>query len=659
MPQVTKKIYPAVEDTTQVKTYIIQPNGTIAVNGYDYADLCLSFDTTDIKQADSMNLCICLTKATTYMYNNFDFSKLKTYLKIESNAYSYEYNPYNAGTVTKSLEGSAIEYICNNNKLNIHVEPWVINYSGSKPTITQDLCNLTTTIDAENSYIEVLSILPEISNFSIDGNSIDSNITCTWTQEDVTSWVVQAIQDNTVISSITGTSESTCTFEVGVFSKSGTTIFKIIAETDGTTVESSQVVELTQTVPQIISIEPNGILKLLTNPIDIEFTGTNITSFVMNVYQNNINKFTFSGTTERKATVIANVFSSGTVTIEIVAKYICAYYETSTTRSVTFTAYGPPPNPILNIESTYNTPFPLIKWSSSEQLSYQIKIDTLDTGEIYSNDKMYQVTEALTNHTYYAVSLRIKNQYNLWSEWVTSTIYIDFAELSQPEFNIYADTDQACIVINIKSPEDVNFCYHEVYRRESNVWVKIATDIEIIGEYKDFACASNITYDYKVRAITTVGGYTDSVIKEMQCNFKGNILSVPFTDVTFNVIHSKEETGIQKSTSLLVDRKFVVYCGCEKPKETRGLTKYRQFSLSTTFKTLEDYLEFEKLTSERVVLFRDNKGTKAYCSLAITGMTDEKTFYATVDLSLTEVYYKEGDYSEAESRPLRFIDEEW
>ncbi len=508
-------------------------------------------------------------------------------------------------------------------------------------------------------YIEIEYIEPKISNFTISGSSIDSNIVCTWEAEDIETWEVQAIQNNIIVSKITGTSETTCTFPIGTFSNSGTTQFKIVGYGSGNSIEDIQTVDLIQTVPQIIAIEPNGVLKLLTNPIDIEFTGTNITSFVMNVYQNNINKFTFSGTTERKATVIANVFSSGTVTIEIVAKYVCAYYETSTTRSVTFTAYGPPPNPILNIESTYNTPFPLIKWSSSEQLSYQIKIDTLDTGEIYSNDKMYQVNEALTNYTYYAVSLRIKNQYNLWSEWVTSTIYIDFAELSQPEFNIYADTEQACIVINIQSPEDVNFCYHEVYRRESNVWVKIATDIERIGEYKDFACASNITYDYKVRAITTVGGYTDSLIKEMQCNFKGNILSVPFTDVTFNVIHSKEETGIQKSTSLLVDRKFVVYCGCEKPKETRGLTKYRQFSLSTTFKTLEDYLEFEKLTSERVVLFRDNKGTKAYCSLAITGITDEKTFYATVDLSLTEVYYKEGDYSEAESRPLRFIDEEW
>lgn len=603
-----------------VKSYVLKTWNMTAISHYysNYSMLCLNGDIG------------CLVKGDPISNNDY-------YIVSENGLLSAN------GDTTKKLTQKQLSF-----NLSWYAQDDYVFFHGVNADNEDDRPN-----------IEIETITPTISDFSVEGSSIDATIVCTWSMEDVETFIVQAIQEGSVVATQSGTTENSCTFQVGTFSKSGTTIFKIIAETDGTTVESSQVVELTQTVPQIISIEPNGILKLLTNPIDIEFTGTNITSFVMNVYQNNINKFTFSGTTERKATVIANVFSSGTVTIEIVAKYVCAYYETSTTRSVTFTAYGPPPNPILNIESTYNTPFPLIKWSSSEQLSYQIKIDTLDTGEIYSNDKMYQVTEALTNYTYYAVSLRIKNQYNLWSEWVTSTIYIDFAELSQPEFNIYADIDQACIVINIQSPEDVNFCYHEVYRRESNVWVKIATNIERICEYKDFACASNITYDYKVRAITTVGGYTDSVIKEMQCNFKGNILSVPFTDVTFNVIHSKEETGIQKSTSLLVDRKFVVYCGCEKPKETRGLTKYRQFSLSTTFKTLEEYLEFEKLTSERVVLFRDNKGTKAYCSLAITGITDEKTFYATVDLSLTEVYYKEGDYSEAESRPLRFIDEEW
>lgn len=518
----------------------------------------------------------------------------------------------------------------------------------------------TSSVSFENSYLEVDITTPEIDNFNVAGTSIDSDIICSWEQKDVTSWEVQAIQDNNIVRRITGTSESTCTFALGSFSKSGTTIFKIIAYYDDSSIEVSQTVELTQITPQIIAIEPNGVLKLLTNPIDIEFTGTNITSFVMNVYQNNVKKFTYSGTTERTITIMANIFSNGTVSIEIIAKYVGASYETSTTRTVSFTAYGPPQNPVVNVDENYHTPFPLIKWSSSEQLSYQLKIGALDTGEIYSNDKMYQVNEALENHTYYQVSIRVKNQYNLWSSWVTASIYIDFAELTQPEFNIYADTNNACIVLNVQSQEDVDFNYHELYRREkSGIWVRIATNLGMVAEYHDFSCASNTSYDYKVRAITTEGGYTDSVTKEMSCNFKGNILSVPFTDISFNVRYSKEESGIQKSTALTVDRKFVVYCGCEKPKETRGLTKYKQFSLSTTFKTLDEYRIFEELANERILLFRDNKGTKAYCSMIITGITDEKTFYATVDLALTEVYYKEGDYSEDESRPLRFVDEEW
>lgn len=91
---------------------------------------------------------------------------------------------------------------------------------------------------------------------------------------------------------------------------------------------------------------------------------------------------------------------------------------------VSFTAQGKPSTPTVSATAS---PRPVITWTGEGQLAYQIKIDNAVLHTAYSTDGQYKVKEYLNDGAHTA-SVRIQNEYGLWSDWGTA----DFTVANTP-----------------------------------------------------------------------------------------------------------------------------------------------------------------------------------------------------------------------------------
>lgn len=518
-----------------------------------------------------------------------------------------------------------------------------------------------TNADDENNrpFIEIEVTEPEISNISISGSSTDDIVTASWDSTDVVEWNLNVSLDNAQIATASGTSDKTATFSVGTFTQSGEYEFKLTA-INGCTKEYIVNHTINTVSPIISNVEPSNVNMLRTSTIPITFTGTNIDSWSLAVEQTRVTKHTDSGTTGRTSTIQPNVLSNGTAIISITATHNGTGYTTTTTKEVTFTAYGKPEAPTLNISTSYSTPKPLLQWiDSSEQVAYRVVInhgeEVVSDVSAYGNDSAYQVTDLLLNNNIYSVSVYIKNQYDLWSDPVSASFSISFAELESPVFTLYNDDDNAMNVLVIESPVSEEFYYHEVYRREKDTttWSKIADNVNRVQTIKDNECRSNTLYEYKVSAVSSLGTYTDSEIKECSCNFHNTHINVANSDQ--KVILNME---VSSDVTYEDDINFEVYDGINKPGSSSGLLDYATLSISCQLKEA-DFYKIMAFWKESLLCIRDASGLLLYGRISKPKYSYYLGRYQT-SFTFTETYNEGVNMNgNDESRFNCFIESEW
>ncbi len=511
--------------------------------------------------------------------------------------------------------------------------------------------------ESKRPYIEYVKYTPVARDLDVIGTSIDSNIVCQWENEDVLSLKVEVLKNDILIATKTGTTENTVTFVPGDINVTGKVTFKLTVYNGDSSNEYTKEVDLTGTQVKILSIEPNSIPQKLYNPIELKVIGENMTNIVIECVQNGVIKY--SDTISNNlldtvtSTVLANTFTSGTVTLKVTATYQSTYYSNTTTQTVTFTAYGPPKTPILDVQSEYATPSPLISWTlDSEQIEYEVTLNGVIVKDVYSSKiNSYQCVD-LSNNTYNTIKVRIKNSYNEWSDYAIATFLVSFAELEQPLIHAYSDVQNTCITIVFSSVEQEQFLKHAIYRKKSTetTWQKMKDNLSRESKYSDYCCGSGISYDYKVRALSSIGTFRDSEIVQASVTLSNRVLSVPGEDIFI------ELTGFETINDSLADIAFnsnssyLGICGLTVPKRVSSTQKYKSFSCKCCFETQEAYENFLALEEKEILLYRDGKGEAFYCTIQITGTTDSLEYYKYISFVVTETYYSGVEYD----KPIYF-----
>lgn len=156
-----------------------------------------------------------------------------------------------------------------------------------------------------------------------------------------------------------------------------------------------------------------------------------------------------------------------------------------------------PPVPIIT--SVTSSPRPVISWQSEGQIQAEVKIKDV-VHSVLSAEKNYRWEEFLSDGVY-EVSVRIKNQFNLWSQWAKTQATIK----NNPSGNVscYANTENYVVILSINSTYADNYIYRDnvligkAVRKEGSEAAFTYTDDTALGKHSYYVMGVDAQSNYQ------------------------------------------------------------------------------------------------------------------------------------------------------------------
>jgi len=167
--------------------------------------------------------------------------------------------------------------------------------------------------------------------------------------------------------------------------------------------------------------------------------------------------------------------------------------------------------------------------------------------------------------------------------------------------------------------------HNDIYRRVSgeSAWVRIATDVGTSATYYDYAVASGVTYEYKVRAIGVTGTFADSATHS---------LSITFTGVWMHDVASPAATAHQyvydgrgRASDWSIPATYLQFAGRVAPVVELGESATTKVSIGLELlRTGPDRAILEAFVQTKpTVCYRDGAGRKLFGVVAELSLDDQ------------------------------------
>ena len=509
------------------------------------------------------------------------------------------------------------------------------------------------------------NVSPEykISEVHISGDVSDEQLTFSWEVGDQTRLGIEILDDQgnvvfakfedttrqnvTLPAAALGTGLYTARMQVGYSLKS---VFGGLAQTGIQT----EVFELPITVhriePEIIAFEPDSVPQRWDEPMQVYWTSEHQHRFALVLRQAGQIIKAYTGETATAVDIPAGTLSAGATEATLTLTYIPTWGteedKVETSKTISFEAYGVPPIPVITMPATVGTAYPEITWTSSEQYTYRLRIycgDTLvqDTGEVQSAAQSYILTEPLALGTY-TVKLTVKSEYGLYSPEASKDVLVAFEVPPMPVLFVHPRPERCAIEVNIDNAASDLFDHADLIRRPAGTagnWVRLATWLPLSATYMDYTVASDVPYEYAVRAIGTTGGYSES-------DPAVAAVSVRWTQI-FDPAHPDEPVVLQlEPTKSQTDKRGIYQMLCAGASRPRfEFSGDRYAVIDATFLARRD--AYERLCSlyysVPVLCLRDNQGRRLFgCISRELEAEDEMPGLCKVKLQFTECDFVEG-----------------
>jgi hypothetical protein len=290
---------------------------------------------------------------------------------------------------------------------------------------------------------------------------------------------------------------------------------------------------------------------------------------------------------------------------------------------------------------------PTITWTSSVQTGYELKV--MQNGSTVwfinesSTNKSKEIGYSLENNSSYSFELRVKNQYGLLSDIAMVNITTDYVEPSKPIPNIFSGNAQIIIEIENVDPvnDEPNVLHNEVYKRINNEWIRVATNIPLSGQFRDYSAASGKEYEYKVRAIADNGTFSDSDIVVSSTSLKGVWLhSITDPELT---LHNFRLDGGGRESSWGRESSVLRFKGRNRPVVETGEMLEEAINFNLTLLNDDDRYALESLIkSGDIICYRDGRGRLLFGVFTQFPLSDELWGGYTTQLQLLYIDYSEG-----------------
>lgn len=508
--------------------------------------------------------------------------------------------------------------------------------------------DLGTTGNAQANFTATLTA-PTVDNLAINQTDIRLPMTVSWTSTNQTDYIVEFLQGGAVKATLTGGTAKTVTLNANSIPVGATIVRVTVRNTaGGTSVVATKELNFTATssAPIIAGLEPDGINQNGNLQISVSWTSTNQETWKLELFLDTVLVKTYTGTTEKAFIIPKDTFTSGNVRMKLTLSNTLNGTIATATREANFFVYAKPPMPVFAPQTLYNQARPSFVWTSSEQVSYQFIITgVVDTGEVVSTDKFFQPATNLTNNQDYIIKVRVKNQFNLWSDYAEKTITISFTELPKPNFEL--TIDGSGILVTILYAENPDLSNLEIWRKSEfeTTFKRMAFNLTYNSQWLDKTVASGILYEYKVIANSVGGGATESDIKSAK-TFVEAFEFVNIEDTSKQIIMKWNPLVSISNIRDIVTSQFA---GSKALKIERGTASYSVVRMTFDLPTYKDYLEFKQLVeTSTVILLRDRRGNKFYGNVTsdIT-LGYLKSDWVTISFDFSEVDFIEEDiYSE-------------
>lgn len=250
----------------------------------------------------------------------------------------------------------------------------------------------------------------------------------------------------------------------------------------------------------------------------------------------------------------------------------------------------------------------------------------------------------LENNTSYIVRLRVLAEGQFWSDWAEVNISVSYTPPARPILTLTPNEDDASIEIDVHNPPpqgtEPTPVSQELFRRErGGIWIKIA-DLVPNSDFIDYAVASEKNYEYRVVVHGNNNTSTTSNTFNGFVTFKEDILNVANEPSIFVKLQLNPARSFNTDYGA-VKKKFT---GRTKPVVEFGETI--EFTSSLSYLVSEDdfYTLHDMASRQETILYRDPRGRKHYITIDSITVDDEIKYrdYYVVNLSISEVYYKEG-----------------
>nr|DAX28110.1 MAG TPA: hypothetical protein [Caudoviricetes sp.] len=560
-----------------------------------------------------------------------------------------------------AVTGGNTVYSKTGNTETSHIIPANTFVDGQKVDITvkvlySDNGNLNSSAWAsEKTSITLKQVLPKISQFKPTG-SINplADIDVSWESELQATYKLEIITENKVIQTYTGATVKTVTIPAKTI-YNGLVDFKLTISDGYTEVTHTESYNVTNNPKvQILGLEPNGSVRNGSFPIEIAWSSINQKKYLLQIFENEIQKGQFTGLSENSLTLPENYLGVGKIKL-ILYVYNTVYgEEVQDKREATFDTISKPKPPTFEEKSNFNNAKPIFIWNpDGKQKAYQLliyKADTLiEDSDIVENDiSTYRTTANLENNTTYILKIRTKNQYELWSDYASKEIFISYTLLEPATFTINANEITHSVLINFNSETNAEFKENQIWRADGAGKFKlVARNLGSSGTFIDNYIPGNIELKYKVLSKSKNEATTESDIKSVTVLIKGFVLcdaedTSQKTNLKFNY-----STGFE----IVRNRTFIKYLGSKKMiVEDDGSTEYLKGSFVFEMKLQDFDLLLSLYNSNKTLFYRDNRGKALFCG--ISNLKQEYIFripsWVKASFELIEVENKVSAYESSD-----------
>lgn len=519
----------------------------------------------------------------------------------------YWENPIKVSWQSTNQQQFKIEVLKSNQVVKTYTGTTSTSYTIAAEQLAEGTYTIKVTVAYANRYVNssertvtLKNIEAVVNDLSLSGSNIDLELIFSWNSANQQKYEVEIYKNDDRVKNYSGNTTTSVIISPSSLT-TGLHRFRVrVAFKDRWTEWKEITATLTETLPSIGALEPDGVITERDNPTRVWWTSQNQSKWKLVI--DGIT--TYTGTTEKEKILLAGALQTGKHSMELTVTYRTrAGVEKHITKKAEWIVQGKPPIPTITSGSMFKTNRPIILWDTQDQQGYIL--DILREGVvIYSTDwqnglvSEHKVMEYLPNGTYTA-RIKIMNQFSLESDYGSKEFSVNTSIATSINLN----------AIPVKNSVQLSWSSNGTFQK-----FYVIRNHEVIAmtettSYTDYTAYKECIYT--IKGVTDSDVYKDSNEVYVECRITtGTMATIDALYDTIQVGVSREEFKFKGNIDLASTQ--LVLNGRELPVLVFGEHSNNTYNLKFTSKELFKFLEMCK--RRQIFLYRD-KRQKLYLSI--------------------------------------------